>query len=219
MLAVGLLIAVTFVFPTLNAASVFSALGITSVAIGFAFKDVLQNLLAGILILLTRPFRIGDQIISGDHEGTVEDILIRATLLKTYDGRRVVIPNSELYTGRVTVNTAFDQRRLTAPVGIGNDEDIDHASRVILDALDTLEEVLPEPAPEVVVSGLGDSAVLLDVRFWVAPPSKREAVVATGLVLRTIKTALDTAGVTMPYPTQQIRLEPTTDPRRDGNRQ
>ncbi|RYZ32340.1 MAG: mechanosensitive ion channel [Propionibacteriaceae bacterium] len=95
-LALGLLVALAVVFPTVTAASVFGALGIGSVAIGFAFKDILQNLLAGILILLTRPFRIGDQIVSGAHEGTVEDIAVRSTSLRTYDNRRVVIPNSEL---------------------------------------------------------------------------------------------------------------------------
>ncbi|MBR7552348.1 mechanosensitive ion channel, partial [Mycobacterium tuberculosis] len=77
-----------------------------SVAIGFAFKDIFQNLLSGILLLLSEPFRIGDQIISGNFEGTVEDIQIRATTIRTYDGRKVVIPNSQLYTSPMTVNTA-----------------------------------------------------------------------------------------------------------------
>ncbi|WP_229755789.1 mechanosensitive ion channel family protein, partial [Deinococcus soli (ex Cha et al. 2016)] len=106
-LALGVLVALTVVFPTLTAASLFGALGVRGVAIGFAFKDIFQNLLAGLLILITRPFRIGDQIVSGEHEGTVEDIQVRATLLHTYDNRRVVIPNSELYTNRVIVNTAY----------------------------------------------------------------------------------------------------------------
>ena len=101
----GTLIAMTIVVPTLTAASLFGALGVTGIAIGFAFKDIFQNLLAGMLILITRPFRIGDQIVSGSHEGTVEDIQVRATLLRTYDNRCVVIPNGELNTSRVVVNT------------------------------------------------------------------------------------------------------------------
>ena len=205
-LALGLSVAVTVVFPALNAASLFGALGLTSVAIGFAFKDIFQNLLAGLLILLTRPFTIGDQIVSGDSEGTVEDILVRATLLKTYDGRRIVIPNSELYTNRVVVNTAFPQRRLAASVGIGNDEDIPTAKAVILDAVGGLEGVLGEPAPQVVVTELGDFSVLLEVRWWISPPARHEAVVATSRVLEAVKAALDERGIEMPYPIQQLRV-------------
>ncbi|MFP3354118.1 mechanosensitive ion channel, partial [Pseudoalteromonas sp. SIMBA_153] len=93
-------------------AKLIGALGIGSVAIGFAFKDIFQNLLSGILLLISEPFRIGDQIVSGDYEGTVEDIKIRATTIRTYDGRQVVIPNSDLYTSALTVNTAYKQRRL-----------------------------------------------------------------------------------------------------------
>ncbi|MXV22113.1 mechanosensitive ion channel family protein, partial [Deinococcus xianganensis] len=107
----------------------------------FAFKDIFQNLLAGLLILITRPFRIGDQIVSGEHEGTVEDIQVRATLLRTYDNRRVVIPNSELYTNRVIVNTAYDRRRLAVTVGIGYGDDIAQAKRIILDTLAGVEEI------------------------------------------------------------------------------
>ena len=87
-------------------------LGVGGVAIGFAFKDIFQNFLAGILLLLTKPFNVGDQIIFRDFEGTVEDIQTRATLLKTYDGRRVAIPNSDLYMNAVPVNTAFPIRRV-----------------------------------------------------------------------------------------------------------
>ena len=85
-------------------------LGIGSVAIGFAFRDILQNFLAGILLLVTQPFRIGDQIVASNYEGTVEDIQTRATFIRTYDGRHVVVPNADLFTDTVVVNTAFEHR-------------------------------------------------------------------------------------------------------------
>ena len=151
-LTLGVLVALTVIFPTLTAASLFGALGVSGVAIGFAFKDIFQNLLAGLLILITRPFRIGDQIVSGEHEGTVEDIQVRATLLRTYDNRRVVIPNSELYTNRVIVNTAYDRRRLAVTVGIGYGDDIAQAKRIILDTLAGVEEIRSDPAPAVLDS-------------------------------------------------------------------
>jgi uncharacterized membrane protein len=105
------------------------------VAIGFAFRDILQNFLAGILLLLTEPFRIDDQIIVKEFEGTVEDIQTRATMIRTYDGRRIVIPNAELFTESVIVNTAFEKRRLEYDVGIGYGDDIERAKALILEAI------------------------------------------------------------------------------------
>ncbi len=211
-LAFGLLVALAVVFPTVTAASVFSALGIGSVAIGFAFKDILQNLLAGILILLTRPFRMGDQIISGDHEGTVEDIAVRSTSLRTYDNRRVVIPNSELYTNRVTVNTAYPHRRLAVDVGIGYGDDIDTAKKVVLRTIADLDGVVADPAPTVLVTALGDFAVNLQVRFWIDPPARKEAVEVADQVLTALKPALMAAGIDLPLPTSQVLLRDHTEP-------
>ena len=198
-------------------ASVFGALGIGSVAIGFAFKDILQNLLSGMLILLTRPFRIGDQIVSGAHEGTVDDIAVRATTLRTYDNRRVVIPNSELYTNRVTVNTAYPSRRLSVVVGIGYGDDIEQARRIVLDTVADLPGVIGDPAPAVLVTALSDFTVDLEVRFWISPPARREALEVQDQVLSAIKPALIGAGIDLPLPTQQVLLHDQTEPG-DGDR-
>ncbi len=216
-LVLGLLVALAVVFPTVTAASVFGALGIGSVAIGFAFKDILQNLLAGILILLTRPFRIGDQIVSGAHEGTVEDIAVRSTSLRTYDNRRVVIPNSELYTNRVTVNTAYAHRRLAVDVGIGYGDDIDTAKQIVLRTIANLKGVVADPAPTVLVTALGDFSVNLEVRFWIDPPARKEAVEVADQVLTALKPALIAAGIDLPLPTSQVLLHNQTEPA-DGDR-
>ena len=142
---VGLFIALSIVIPSLKAGDLVQLLGVSSVAIGFAFRDILQNFLAGILILLTEPFQIDDQIVFKDFEGTVENIQTRATTIKTYDGRRIVIPNSELFTNSVTVNTAFENRRLEYDVGIGYGDDIDEARRLILEAMHETDGVLERP--------------------------------------------------------------------------
>ncbi|WP_216679829.1 mechanosensitive ion channel family protein [Hymenobacter siberiensis] len=124
-LLLGILVTVTIMVPSFTPASLISALGVGGVAIGFAFKDIFQNFLAGVLPLVTEPFRIDDQIKYKDFEGTVETIQTRATTIKTYDGRRVVIPNAELFINAVTVNTAYDKRRLQYDIGIGYGDDID----------------------------------------------------------------------------------------------
>ncbi|WP_292456367.1 mechanosensitive ion channel domain-containing protein [Methylibium sp.] len=122
--------------------------------IGFAFRDILQNFLAGILLLLNEPFRIGDQIMMKEFEGTVEEIQTRATFIKTYDGRRVVIPNGDLSTNSVTVNTARDTRRLEYDFGIGYGDNPAQAKKLLLDTLQGLPGVLQDPPPDVLVVDL-----------------------------------------------------------------
>lgn len=163
-LVLGVLVGLTIVFPSVTPASLFSLLGVGGVAIGFAFRDILQNLLAGILLLLTRPFRIGDQIVVDDSEGTVEDIQVRATLIRTYDNLQVVIPNTQLFTGKVTVKTAYEVRRLQYDIGIGYGDDIETAKRVIHETLRGLKLIRQDPAPEVLVMDLAESSVNLRVR-------------------------------------------------------
>ena len=188
-LLMGFLVAATIVFPSISPANLLSTLGIGSVALGFAFKDILQNWISGLLILYRQPFRRGDQIRSGEFEGTVEHIEARATLIRTYDGQRVVIPNSDIYTRAVTVRTAFPKRRSDYDVGIGYGDDIARARRVILDALSTVDGIEREPAPEAIPWELDASTVNLKVRWWSA--SKRSEVVRTlGLAIAAIKQAL-----------------------------
>jgi small conductance mechanosensitive channel len=214
---IGAIIALSVILPSLDAASVFGALGIGSVAVGFAAKDIFQNLLAGILLLVTRPFHVGDQIVSGPHEGTVEDIQIRATLLRTYDSRRVVIPNSELYTNRVVVNTAYEARRIHLMITVGASDDVAAASAVILAEIAKIERVLRQPQPAVLFQSLGDFGVNLEVRYWIKPTVMREVVESTDEVYRAIAPALTKAGVDVPFPTYQILFHDQTE-ESDGER-
>lgn len=214
---VGLFVALSIVIPSLRAGDLVQLLGISGVAIGFAFRDILQNFLAGILILLTEPFQIDDQIIFKDFEGTVEQIQTRATTIRTYDGRRIVIPNSELFTNSVTVNTAFEHRRLEYDIGIGYGDDIEEARRLILEALRNTEGVLSDPAPDALVIGLADSTVNIRARWWVQPPRRADVLNLTDRVLTNIKNQLTQAGIDLPFPTQQILFHDQTEAT-DGDR-
>ena len=158
---VGLLVAAVIGFQNFTPTKMIEFLGLGSVAAGFAFRDILQNYLAGILLLLTEPFRIGDQIIFGAYEGSVEDIQTRATFVRTYDGRRIVIPNAELFNQAVLVNTAFDRRRLEYDIGIGCGDDVELAKRLILEAMSQCEAVLKDPAPDVLTYALAESSVII----------------------------------------------------------
>ncbi len=202
---IGFFVASVVIFPGLSPSDLIAGLGIGSVALGFAFKDVLQNLFAGFLILLYRPFHIGDQIKIKDYEGTVEDINVRATKIKTYDGERVVIPNSDLYLNAVLVRTAFPARRTKVTVGIGYGEDIDKARRVIMNVLKSTEGVMPDPPPAVDVVELADSSVNLRALFW-SKSVQTEVRQTSDRVVSGIKKALDREGIEIPFPQRVLQF-------------
>ena len=206
----GILVGMTIVFPSVKPADLLATLGVGSVAIGFAFKDILQNWMAGLLLLFRQPFRPGDQIVVESSEGTVERIETRATLIKTYDGRLVIIPNSMVYASAVVVNTAFSVRRSEYDLGIGYADDIEAARQAILTAIEPLGGIEKSPAPEVLAWDLAASAVILKVRYWTA--SRRIDVVhQKALVVERIKKALDAAGIDMPFDTQVLLFHDQTE--------
>lgn len=169
------------------------ALGLTSVAIGFSLKDVLSNYISGVILLADRPFRINDQVVIGDYEGTIAQIQLRATTMKTYDGRLVYIPNQEVFQASIINNTASPRRRSSVMAGI----DIGKAISAIEGILDKIEEVETNPAPDVLVSELAASTVNLEVRFWV--DSRRSGFLATtSKVTQAVKEALEAANIDMP---------------------
>ncbi len=210
-LLLGLFVSLSIVIPTFRAGDLVQLLGISGVAIGFAFRDILQNFLAGILILLTEPFQIDDQIVFKNLEGTVESIQTRATTIRTYDGRRIVIPNSELFTNSVTVNTAFENRRLEYDIGIGYGDDIDQAKQLILEAIHTVDSVLKDPVPEALVMDLAESTVNIRARWWIKPPRRADALNSRDKVICAIKKKLVENGIDLPFPTRQILFHDQTE--------
>jgi small-conductance mechanosensitive channel len=213
----GVLVAATIVFPSFRMGDMVEVLGLTSVALGFAFRDILQNFLACILILWTRPFVIDDQIVYKEFEGTVTDIQTRATFIETYDGRRIVIPNAELFTNAVTVNTANARRRMEHDIGIGVGDDIERARAIVLAALRRIDGVEASPAPDVCVVDLADSSVKLRVRWWIEPPRRADVVAARDRVLTHLKARLLEEGIDLPFPTTQVLFHDQTEST-DGDR-
>jgi len=216
LILLGFLVAVTIVFPSMTVGTLLSVLGLSSLAIGFAVKDIIENLLAGILILLRHPFRVGDEITSGTFTGTVESIEMRATSIKTYDGQRIVIPNSKIYSEPVTIITAYDILRSQYDIGIGYGDDIARAKQIALDTVKGIDGVLENPGPDVLTWDLAGSAVNLRVRWWTLP--RRPTVVKLrDEVLYKIKKALAEAGIDLPFPTQVVLFHDQTE-ETDGDR-
>ncbi|MDI1242377.1 MAG: mechanosensitive ion channel family protein [bacterium] len=211
----GVLVAAVVVFPAFQPGDLIAGLGLTSVAVGFAFKDVLQNFFAGILILWRKPFVVGDQIKFREFDGTVEEINVRSTRIKTYDGERAVIPNGDIYTNAVLVRTAFDRRRASLAVGIGYQDSIEKARSAIMAVLERTEGVLKEPEPSANVVALAPSSVDLKVLFW-TKSKKADVRLTSDRVATGIKLALDEAGIDMPYPHSVVLFHDKTGTR-DGD--
>ncbi|MEP6509050.1 MAG: mechanosensitive ion channel family protein [Gemmatimonadales bacterium] len=216
MVALAVLIAVTIAFPSMTPAKLVSVLGIGGVAIGFAFKDIFQNLLAGILILLRRPFAVGDEITTGEFTGTVEAIETRATIIRSYDGRRVIIPNGDVYTKPVIVISAYDMLRSEYDVGIGYGDDLTQAKTIALEAIKRIDGVLADPAPDVLVWELGDSAKNIRIRWWTKPARADVLRIRDG-VLKEVAEAIANAGMDLPFPTQVVLFHDQTE-ETDGDR-
>lgn len=161
----GIAISLTIMAPNLSPADLIASLGVSSVAIGFAFQDILQNWLAGILILLRQPFELGDQIVVNGYEGTVEKIKTRATIIKTYDGKRVVIPNNTVYNNSVTVNTAHEFIRSQYDVGLGYDENYMEAMKILKETIEKVDGVTSEKPVETLVWDQADSWLTIRVRW------------------------------------------------------
>lgn len=210
------LVAAVILFPAVNPADALATLGIGSVAIGFAFKDILQNLFAGVLLLINRPFRRGDQIIVKEYEGTVEHIESRATHIKTYDGRRVIIPNADIYTSPVTVNTAFPVRRDQLDVGIGYGDDVGAACAAFRDAVAGLDGVAADPAPEVLPWALDASTITVRVRWWTSS-KQAEVVHLKARVVDAVVVAAREHAIDLAYPTQVVLFHDQTE-ETDGDR-
>lgn len=166
----GLLISTAIIFPSVSPSGILSTLGFGSVAIGFAFRDILQNLFAGVLIVINRPFRAGDAIAMGSYEGTVQRVEARATIIRTADGRRIAVPNSLLYTSPVTINTANSRRRdeievVLAP-GQTQELTIDAIGASVAAELGKIDGVLDKPAPELIGQSIAADGLHAVVRWW-----------------------------------------------------
>lgn len=196
----GLMIAAIIAFPSLTPAKMLAGLGIGSVAIGFAFKDIFENFLAGIIILLRKEMRINDFISCQGYEGTVEAILVRETHIRETDGELVILPNSMLFKNPLTIRTDIDQRRTTIICGVGYGENVDDARAVINTAVANCKTVISDSRPvEVFANEFADSSINFEVSWWTGSKpidirKSRDEVVAA------IKSALDEAEIEIPFP-------------------
>ncbi len=194
LIILGVLIALTIIMPSLKPGNLLASLGIGSIAAGFAFKEILQNWLSGLLILLRMPFRRGDQIQVLDAEGTVVRIEPRATVLRTYDGRDIVVPNTMVYNSIVLVHTSQPRRRIEMDLTVGYDYEVRHITNIIQTALLGIEEILNDPLPQVMCWELGATSLGIKLRWWI-DSERSEEVISRARAVQSIKEAFEINGI------------------------
>jgi small-conductance mechanosensitive channel len=192
-----------------NVGSALAALGIAGLAIAFAVQSILENFIAGILILIRRPFRPGDQVRLGDFEGTVTDINLRVTTIVDYDGEKVLLPNSTVFSEPIINTTERGRRRSRVTVGVEYRDDHDDAREVLRRAVESVEGVLPMPPPQVLLLELNSSSVDFEVLYWTTP-EQAEVITVRDRVLGASKRAIADAGMTIPWPIRTLVLDPSS---------
>lgn len=183
--------------------SVMAIFATAGLAVGLALKDSLGNLASGVMLVLFKPFKLGDFIEAGGVTGVVESIRIFSTLLKTTDNREITVPNGQIYGGTIVNFSARDTRRIDLIFGIGYDDDIRQAKQLIEKVMAADERILKDPAAAVMVAELADSSVNLAVRPWVATADYWGVRAA---LLENIKITFDEAGISIPYPQTDVHL-------------
>ena len=197
--AVGLLIALTILLPDLTPGSLIAGLGVGTVAIGFAFQDIFENFLAGILIMIREKMRIGDYISCEGIEGRVEQIMLRETHVRKLSNELTIVPNSILFKNPVQILTDMEQRRHEVVVGVSYDTDLEEARSVIRAALESGDIVDDKKPVDIFACEFNSSSIDFKLRWW-SGSTQRDMHESRDLVIRAVKRALDDAGIEIPFP-------------------
>ncbi len=208
---VRIVVVVLFVLLALSVAGVsvsaaLAGLGIAGLAVALALQGILENFVAGLIVIIQKPFRAGDEIIIEEHQGLVTDIDLRTTRLRTYNGEMVIIPNTHVFQSTLINLTHSGVIRTQVAFGIDYRDDHDAVAALVEQAVTGIEGVLESPPVSVRCTGLGESSVDFDVRYW--SRATRSSVVGTrDRVIRATKTALEDDGYTIPWPIRTLVMD------------
>jgi small conductance mechanosensitive channel len=190
-----------------NITSLLAGVGVMGLALSFAAKDTIGNIISGVAIIIDGLFKEGDWVLMGDMHATVTEIRMRTTVLTTFDNETVVVPNQQLAQERIVNYTMTPKSRVKVSIGIAYKEDISRARNIMLETVKRDDRILTDPKPVVIVNGLGASSVNMQLRFWTEDPLLNFALMWE--YTETCKIALDQAGIQIPFPHMQLFLEKT----------
>jgi small conductance mechanosensitive channel len=186
-----------------NVTTFLAGLGILGFTVGFALQDVSKNFVAGLLLLLQQPFDIGEMVQVGEYTGKVQLVDLRATEIRTLDGRLVLIPNSDVFTNPIVNLSRPDSRRIELEAGVSYESDLERVRQLALEAIRSVEGLMEEPPPQVVYHTFGGSTIDMTILFWFDNKTSNPQV-ARDQGLAAVKSAFEKAKVEMPFPTQVV---------------
>ncbi len=183
-----------------------AGLGILGFTVGFALQEIMQNFVAGIILLIQQPFNAGEVVETAGYTGTILHINIRTTEMRELDGRLIIIPNAQILSNPITNFSQAPERRVDLSVGISYDADHDTARTAILEAIKDISGLLEDPAPQIIFHTFGGSSIDLDIYFWI-DTTVTNPLEAKNVAVSKVKDALDQKGINIPFPVQTIHIE------------
>lgn len=206
-LGLGLVLALGVLNLDKTVTSLLAGAGILGLALGFAFQDIAENFIAGIILNLRHQFTEGDIIESGDFMGTVERVQLRATALRMFTGQRVLIPNAQVFKNPIINYSQTGARRVDIAVGVSYAEDLARAREVAIAAIEPLEFRDPHRDVELFYEEFGDSSINFQLRFWIDFRKQTEFLTARSQAIMALKAAFDDAGITIPFPIRTLDFD------------
>ena len=207
-LAAGTFVALTVVKADGVVTTLLAGAGVVGLALGFAFQDIASNFIAGILMAIRTPFVIGQIVETNGYMGTIHDINLRSTIIETFEGQRVILPNAKVFQEPIVNYSRTAVRRVDVSVGVGYGDDLDAARRSAVAAIEGLEARKTDRPVQLYYTAFGGSSVDLVVRFWVDFSKQTDFLQAQSDAIQAIKTAFDRDGITIPFPIRTLDFDP-----------
>ncbi|WP_050033430.1 mechanosensitive ion channel family protein [Halorubrum halophilum] len=202
-----------------NVGGLLVGAGFLGIVVGMAARQTLGAILAGFVLMFSRPFEVGDWVEVGDHEGTVTEISIMSTRLRSFDGEVITLPNDDVRSGSIIDRSRRNRLRIEIEVGVDYDTDVERAAAVIEETVAEVEDVAEMPEPNAVTKRFDDSAVVLGLRYWIRNPSMRKRWRTQTAAMNAIKGSLEDEGIVIPFPQQTLsaRNADATGPQLDAS--
>ncbi len=205
-ISLGLIFALSIVNLDKTVTSILAGVGIAGIAIGFAFQDIAANFISGLFMASNKPFTIGDVIDTGDISGTVKVLNLRTTVVRTFQGNDVIIPNNQIFQNPLINYSTSPERRIDLAVGVSYDADLSQVRELTIQAIKTIDGIMPEKPIEVYYNEFGGSSINFTVRFWTANTHTSNFVLLKSNAVEAIKTKFDANNINIPFPISTIDL-------------
>lgn len=205
-IVVGFLFALSIVNLDKTVTSILAGVGVVGIALGFAFQDIAANFMSGLFMAANKPFKIGDIIKVNEITGKIQEIKLRTTSIKTFQGNDVIIPNTELFQNAVTNYTYTKERRIDLSVGVSYNDDLELAKQTAIEAVKQVNGIKLENGIDVLFMEFGDSSINFEVRFWIPNGKTKSWLQAQSDAIQEIKKAYDREGISIPFPIRTLDL-------------